>query len=234
MEPQGYVVIGLLVLACLVIYAFYDQMKMRQENMRKELEKLKFRNTDLETKQLKFALQPHTLNNILGNIKAMSNQISRSMDSLSSIMEYIFYHGDEHYASVEDEVDFIRSYLRLQDAFSKEINNTQLDLSLLDENNPNYSKKALPHLVTAYLIENAYKHGDVNHPDFLNIKLKLEEDFFEIEVRNKVRKNYVNHKTGIGLSNMKSRLKHLKDGKHTFVSDQIEDDYMVKLKIKLS
>lgn len=229
-----HVIIGLLFLIVVVAtYAFVDLQK-RQDNMRKELEKLKFRNTSLETNQLKFALQPHTLNNILGNIKAMSNQISRSMDSLSSIMEYIFYHGEEHYASVEDEVNFIRSYLKLQDAFSKEINNSKLDLSLLDENNMNYSKKVLPHLITAYLIENAYKHGDVNHPDFLNIKLILEDDFFEIEVRNKVRKNYVSHKTGIGLSNMKSRLRHLKDGKHTFSSEQIDDEYIVKLKIKLS
>jgi hypothetical protein len=182
---------------------------------------------------LKFALQPHTLNNILGNIKAMSNQISRSMDSLSSIMEYIFYHGDEHYASVEDEVDFIRSYLKLQDAFSKEINNTKLDLSLLDENNLNYSKKVLPHLITAYLIENAYKHGDVNHPEFLKIQIRLEENAFEIEVRNKVKKNYDNPKIGIGLSNMKSRLKHLKEGKHSFVSSKEEDEYIVNLKINL-
>lgn len=226
-------IIGVLVLLLLAFWFYNQDLQKRQENLRKEFEKLKMRNTSLETQQLKFALQPHTLNNILGNIKAMSNQISRSMDSLSSIMEYIFYHGDEHYASVEDEVDFIRSYLKLQDAFSKEINNAKLDLSLLDENNLNYSKKVLPHLITAYLIENAYKHGDVNHPEFLDIKLILDEEFFEIEVRNKVRKNYANPKTGIGLTNMKSRLKHLKEGKHNFRAEQVDDEYIVNLKIKL-
>ena len=233
MADWYWVVVSVLILFLLILFAGYNALQKRQDNLRKELEKLKSRNTSLETQQLKFALQPHTLNNILGNIKAMSNQISRSMDSLSTIMEYIFYHGDEHYASVEDEVDFIRSYLKLQDAFSKEINNTKLDLSLLDENNLNYSKKVLPHLITAYLIENAYKHGDVNHPEFLKIQIRLEENAFEIEVRNKVKKNYDNPKIGIGLSNMKSRLKHLKEGKHNFRAEQVDDEYIVNLKINL-
>lgn len=226
-------IIGVLVLLLLVILINNYDLQKRQENLRKEFEKLKMRNTSLETQQLKFALQPHTLNNILANIKAMSNQISRSMESLSSLLEYIFYHGEDHFASVEEEVEFIRGYLRLQDAFTKDINNVKLDLSLLDENNTNYSKSVLPHLITAYLIENAFKHGDVHHPEFLKIHIRLEENAFEIEVRNKVKKNYDNPKTGIGLSNMKSRLKHLKEGKHTFVSSQVEDEYTVNLKINL-
>lgn len=230
----SWILIGVLVLFCIIMIYSYVELNSRQENLRREFEKMKSKNTSLELQQLKFALQPHTLNNILGNIKAMSNQISRSMDSLSGMLEYIFYHGDEHYVSIKDEVDFIHSYIELQDAFLTEINNVHVNDALIDKDNSHYSKKVLPHLITAYLIENAYKHGDKNHPDFLKVILKLNDQFFEIQVTNKVRKNYANLKTGIGLSNMKSRLKHLKEGKHTFDIEEIDDEYRVKLKIKLS
>jgi LytS/YehU family sensor histidine kinase len=228
-----WIIVGVLVVSLFIAFAVYHDLQKRQENMRKELEKLKYRNTALETQQLKFALQPHTLNNILANIKAMSNQISRSMESLSAILEYIFYHGEDHFASIEDEIEFIKSYLKLQDAFTKEINNVQLDLSLLDENNQNYCKQVLPHLITAYLVENAFKHGDINHPEFLKISIELSENIFVIQVTNKIRRNYNPERTGIGLSNMKSRLKHLKEGKHQFSSDLIGEDYFVKLEINL-
>ena len=47
-----WIFVGVLALFLVVLYAFYDNLQKRQENMRKEFEKLKFRNTDLETQQL--------------------------------------------------------------------------------------------------------------------------------------------------------------------------------------
>lgn len=224
------------VASLLLTFVFWVQasdLKKRQENLRKEMEKLKFRNTDLETHQRKFELKPHTLKNILANIKAMSNQISRSMDSLSFLLEYIFENNENHFATVKDEVDFIKGYIVLQENFTVGIKNVQLDVSLIEGQNPFYEKPVIPHLITAYLIENAFKHGDSSHPEFLAITIKLQGDFFEIEVRNKVRKEYNSEHVGIGLSNMKSRLRHLKDGKHTYVASRIEDEYHVKLTLKL-
>lgn len=226
------VILVLVVVALIFSYSYYELQK-RFEKLERGQKKLIERNADLETHQLKFALQPHTLNNILANIKAMSNQISRSMESLSSMLEYIFYHGEDHFASVEEEVEFIRGYLRLQDAFSKEINNVQLNISGLDEYSSNYDKPAIPHLITAYLIENAFKHGDVNHPQFMSIRIELKDSLFIIEVKNKVRPNYTSEKKGIGLSNMQGRLRHLKEGKHKFTSSQVDNDYFVLLEISL-
>jgi len=233
MSEWYWVVISVLILFLLILLAGYNALQKRQDNLRKELEKLKYRNTDLETHQRKFELKPHTLKNILANIKEMSNQISRSMDSLSFLLEYIFENSEEHYTSIQNEVDFISGYITLQDNFTIGIKNATLDKSLLDDQNPYYQKKLIPHLVSAYLIENAFKHGDSSHPNFLNIQVKLQDNIFEIEVRNKIRKNYKPEKTGIGLSNMKSRLRHLNDGKYTYVHTQTDDEYTAKLMLIL-
>lgn len=227
------IVAGVSVLLLLYYLVSYQSLKKSQIHLRKEFEKLKFRNTDLETHQRKFELKPHTLKNILANIKEMSNQISRSMDSLSSLLEYIFENSEEHYASIQDEVDFIKGYITLQDNFTIGIKNAKFDESLLDEHNPNYHKKVIPHLVSAYLIENAFKHGDSSHPDFLYIQVKLDGDIFEINVTNKIRKNYTPQKVGIGLSNMKSRLRHLNDGKYKYECSQTEEEYKSKLILNL-
>jgi LytS/YehU family sensor histidine kinase len=155
------------------------------------------------------------------------------MDSLSELLEYIFYHGDEHLVSVENEVQFIKGYVQLQDVFTTDIDSIKLDLNHLDPNSKMYSERCIPHLITAYLIENAFKHGDINHPEFLTISVALSDNNFSIVVNNKTRKNYESQKTGIGLSNMQHRLKILKEGMYTFETNKQEDQFTASLTIKL-
>lgn len=71
----GFMWISIIVILVLVVVAliFYNyELQKRFEKLERGQKKLIERNADLETHQLKFALQPHTLNNILANIKAMS------------------------------------------------------------------------------------------------------------------------------------------------------------------
>ncbi len=228
-----HIVIGALTLVCSIfLYAYFDLQK-RQDNMRKELEKLKFRNTSLETHQLKFEFDSHTLKNMLAEIKAMSNQISRSIDALSGMLDYIYNHSADHFSSVEKEVEFVENYVKLKTISNFQTKNYEIVKVNLDESSPYFNSQSMPHLITTSLVENAFKHGDVQHPDFLKIRIHLDDNNFDIEVRNKVRKNYHNTHPGIGLENMKKRLRYLKDGKHKFESYQNDDEFVANLKINL-
>lgn len=232
---KGYVIVILVIagLIALIILALYFKTKKDMRRIMRRNADISAKNTSLEMHKLKYALQPHTLNNILANLKAMSNQISRSMDSLSELLEYIFYHGDEHLVSVEDEVQFIKGYVQLQDVFTTEIDSIHLDMNHVDTNSKMYSERCIPHLITAYLIENAFKHGDINHPEFLTISIALSDNNFSIVVTNKTRKNYESQKIGIGLSNMHHRLKILKEGRYTFETDKQEEQFTASLTINL-
>lgn len=232
---KGYVIVILVIagLIALIILALYFKTKKDMRRIMRRNADISAKNTSLEMHKLKYALQPHTLNNILANLKAMSNQISRSMDSLSELLEYIFYHGDEHLVSVEDEVQFIKGYVQLQDVFTTEIDSIHLDMNHVDTNSKMYSERCIPHLITAYLIENAFKHGDINHPEFLTISIALSDNNFSILVTNKTRKNYESQKIGIGLSNMHHRLKILKEGRYTFETDKQEEQFTASLTINL-
>jgi LytS/YehU family sensor histidine kinase len=232
---NGYVIVTLVIagLITLISVLLYFKTRGDMERIIRRNAEISAKNTSLEMHKLKYALQPHTLNNILANLKAMSNQISRSMDFLSELLEYIFYHGDEHLVSVKDEVQFIEGYVKLQDVFTSEIDSIKLDVNHVDKNSKMYTERCIPHLITAYLIENAFKHGDINHPEFLTISIALSDNNFSIVVTNKTRKNYESRQTGIGLSNMQHRLKILKEGLYTFETDKQEEQFTASLTIKL-
>jgi len=79
--------------------------------LQKENSKLQADNALIEAEKLKFQLEPHTLNNLLANLMAISSKLNRGMEALSEILEYIIYKGNAHFVSGEDEVTFIKKYL---------------------------------------------------------------------------------------------------------------------------
>lgn len=219
----------LLVMSVLAFYFFKTLERVKKRNI-----DLSVRNTSLEMHRLKYSLQPHTLNNILEHLQAMSSKINRSIDSLSKTLEYIFYHGEEHLVSIEEEVKFIENYVELQRVFITGIDSIDLNTDELNINSKKYTEQSIPHLITAYLIENAFKHGDTKHPDFLKVTIGSSDKEFFITVVNKIiKKNNSSARKGTGLINMRKRLKVLKEGKYTFETDQIDDDFVAKMIINI-
>lgn len=183
------------------------------------------KNISLEANRLKFILQPHTLNNILAQLKVFSNKLNRGMDFLSDNLEYIFYKGENHFVSLEDEIEFIKNYLALNGLFIRGIDAITIDDSRVDKNSNYYHIECFPHLITAYFLENAFKHGDTNHTDFLKVYLTLERDRFELTVINQIKVASYHKKSGVGLENMKSRLNLLMNGKFEIVQRCNENEY---------
>ena len=184
-----------------------------------------------EAERLKFQLQPHTLNNIMANLKMFANKLSKGMDSLSETLDYILYKGSNNLVSIQEELSFIKKYLALNDLFISEIDSIKFDYSQVDQRSKYYANPSIPHLITAYLIENAFKHGNQQHPDFLKIELILTDMTFAIIVVNKTRKKPSTGNGGIGLENMKKRLELLLPGKHEISRKFNDQEYISTLTI---
>jgi two-component system LytT family sensor kinase len=165
MENNAFLII---VLIAIGIWLYIKLKKARKERDEIAIENrnLIADNALLEAEHLKFQLQPHTLNNILANLKVIASKLNKGMDSLSETLDYILYKGNTHLVSVEDELNFIKKYLALNDLFTSEIDSIKTDNSQVKTTSKYYTTKCIPHLITAYFIENAFKHGDVNHPEF--------------------------------------------------------------------
>jgi LytS/YehU family sensor histidine kinase len=211
----------------------YKDEKSKRDKVIRENSRLLADNAKMEADDLKFQLQPHTLNNILASLKVLSNKLNRGMDSLSGILEYILYYGNTHFVSVADEIKYIRLYLGLNDLFINQIDSIKFDDSDVNKQSLLYNAKCMPHLVTAYFIENAFKHGDVNHPDFLKVKLYLDDRKFSINVTNKIKNRPSDNHKGLGLTNMKKRLDLLMPGKAELINQSNDQEYIASLVLQL-
>lgn len=213
----------------------YVKLKAERKNSEKlssENARLIANNAMLEADQLKYQLQPHTLNNILANLKVFSNKLSLGMDSLSDTLDYILYKGNMNLVSVKDELAFIDKYLKLNDLFINEIDSVTYDTSKVDISSKYFEEACIPHLITAHFIENAFKHGDINHPNFLDIKVLLSNNSFELFITNKVKLKTQKKAGGLGLNNMHKRLELLQIGTFKIEHGGTESDYYSKLNIE--
>ena len=228
----------LLILACIVVtlvcIRLFLKVKAAEKQWRTiadENYRLIADNALLEAEQLKFQLQPHTLNNILANLRSIANKLNKGMDSLSQTLDYILYKGKTHLVSVEDEINFIEKYLALNELFISEIDSIKFDDLKVAQNSKYYNSACVPHLISVYFIENAFKHGDIQHPEFLNIHLRLSEKTFEMNVKNRINNKPIKKNGGLGLSNMRKPLDLLTSGKYTYTikTDYTEQEYYATL-----
>lgn len=230
-----------LALAGLALWLFIKLRSARreQEQLRREKAQLVLARTELEaenalleTEHLKFQLQPHTLNNILANLKTIASKLSRGMEALSGTLDYILYKGRTHLVSVKDELDFIDTYLRLNDLFLTEIDAIVVDTAEVDRTSVYHTQACVPHLISAYFIENAFKHGDKDHPEFLRIRVKLDRELFQLHVTNRIRERPDDRLGGLGLSNMEKRLELLMAGRYRINTSTDQDEYHAILTIR--
>ncbi len=245
MDDLGGLVLLLLLLALpvlvVVLYTRLREARRVQERLRAEKEalinakaELEAENALLATEHLKFQLQPHTLNNILANLKTIASKLSRGMDSLSSTLEYILYKGRTHLVSVQDELGFIETYLRLNDLFLPEVDAIAIDTKEVDRSAPAYGQPSVPHLISAYFIENAFKHGDKDHPEFLRIRVKLNRQLFQLHVTNRIRQKPDGRLGGLGLANMEKRLELLMAGRYEVRTSSTQEEYHAILTIQFA
>lgn len=183
-----------------------------RDTLIKENAQLEVENALLQADNLKIQLEPHTMKNIMARLQAYASNLSYGMDTMMKTMDYVLYKGARHKVSVNEEVGFIQSYVDMQAILRKQREGLDVVTDGIDRSSRWYAQPCIPHLVTGYLLENAFKHGDVEHPDFLRVVITLTGDDFRLEVTNRIGRTKAQGSGGIGLKNMHDRLESLLDG----------------------
>ena len=221
-------------LSAIVIWLYFKltKEKKQKEIIAKENTKLLADNAMLEADHLKFQLEPHTLNNILAHLKLSASNLNKGMGSLSETLEYILYKGNNHLVCVQDELTFIQEYLRLNELFISELDAINVNYTQVDKNSKFYTFPCIPHLISAYFIENAFKHGEITTKASLRVSLKLTDKEFELTVINRIKQQPTNAKGGLGLNNMKKRLELLVGNKYEIINNSSENEFYSSVKIE--
>ena len=193
-------------------------------------------NLKTELSLLRSQASPHFMFNVLNNMVALarkkSDLLEPSLLKFSSLMRYMLYEVDEEKVSLEKEIEYLHSYIDLQQQrFGK---NVQINVSL-QEVDDNYEIE--PMLLIPF-VENAFKHGTgMIEEARITIQLTAEKDKLFFTVENKYDPSSIEIKdktSGIGLANVKRRLNLLYGNKQHLLITQKDNWFTASLQLNLN
>lgn len=227
----------LLVSASVLAIRFYRQKTRLQQEKQQLIRDLEIKHKAYEKQKsetLKFQLTPHAFRNTLSSLKFYTKTANQAVEHISEVLDYILYESNTQAVSIEQEFKFLEEYINLNKLHINKLNAITLK-NYIDDSHPLFRKPIIPPLVTAYFVENAFKHGDLNHEDSLIISLSIENNTFYYKVNNKIAiKSDTLKKGGIGQKNMAERLDLLYKDRYEISYDIRSDRYISILKMYLN
>ncbi len=216
----------LCILGTIQIIEHYRELKNKS---RKDL-----LSNEVELKALKNQFNPHFLFNTMNTLYGISLQhperTSDMIMKVSQLMRYQVVQGEREYVSLEDEVDFISSYVELE----RERVGYRCDIGFTFSSDKENSYEIAPMLLIAF-IENAFKHGTATvEKCFVKINISVESNKLRLVVENSVpNKKKEISSNNIGLQNTKDRLDILYPKRHSLEINNTDNLYLVILTFDL-
>lgn len=238
-----YLMNSLLLISCIlpsliIIYILWlknTSLKKEQHTAIKKINELESQLSGYELRNIDSRLNPHLLKNILNSIQSHAYQTYYSIDKLSNVLDYFLYESRKNFVSPKDEIEFTKNLI--------EINKIKLsplfELNVkykIDESDPIYTQEVLAPLISIDLIENAFKHADLQSGDsFISIVIELKDSQFSIIVSNKIAHQHFLKKgnSGIGSQALQSRLNILYQDRYQLEKKRSDNVYIVRLKLNL-
>jgi len=195
----------------------------------------RFLQTQLELKKeelkfLKMQIHPHllfnTLNTLYGFALKKADETPEMILKLSNLLDYILYQINKPFVSLKDEIGHIRDYVALEKM--RFHNSLKIEI---DSNNANGNLKIAPMLLLPF-VENSFKHGAIIDKLLeINIIIKSNKSNIEFIISN-THNSEKQMNQGIGLKNIKKRLKMLYPNRYTLVINNSDDYFKVVLKLQ--
>ena len=202
--------------------------------MEKDLSKS---NADLQF--LRSQINPHFLFNTLNTIyaSALDEEAKRTAKCLQMLGDMMRFMLDENMADhipLQKEINYIKNYVALQQLRLPLSDKMVIDLLISSDDEDH---RIAPMLMIP-LIENAFKYGiSMQEPTHIHIDLSVDKGILKLEVRNSIHYNKTtegeNAPSGIGLSNIRSRLELIYPGSYQFSTGQADGQYIAQLAINL-
>lgn len=202
---------------------------IRDEHRMKELEKHTLQ-TELE--YLKHQINPHFFMNTLNNIHALidldTEKAKETVLELSKMMRYVLYDATQPTLPLAKEIAFLDNYIGLMKL--RYTDQVEIGVSLPEEI-PNIQ---IPPLLFISFLENAFKHGiSYRRKSFIHLSMEVKENEIECLVINSSFNNATEQHKGIGLENVKKRLRLLYDNDYTLDIQSENNEYRVLLIIPI-
>lgn len=211
-----------------VVRQWFSAEEVKEEVTRQQLQ------TELDL--LKTQVNPHFLFNTLNSIYSLAiannQKTADSVMKLSRIMRYTLEECQANNVELQQEIDFINSYIELQKI--RLTNNN----SIRFQTNGDISMARIAPFVFIPFIENAFKYGISTHrSSFIIACIEADKNKLTFTCVNNFQTGSVTHKTdstGMGISNTRRRLELLYPKKHELNISSNDNRFSVSLTINLN
>ncbi|MBF7091177.1 histidine kinase [Flavobacterium sp. ALJ2] len=227
----------ILLLVALIGYIVYQLVQSRKakEIAEKNFYLLEMKVNDLQLETLESKLNPHLFKNILNSIQSHAYQTYFALDKLANVLDYILYESKKKLVTPKEEIEFALNLIEINKIKISPLFELKVK-TIIGEDEKLYEQPLLAPLISIDLIENAFKHADIQNADaFISIIFELKDNHFSLTVSNKIsdKKALKKERSGIGNATLEQRLKIIY--KNQFKLDKFveNDTYIAHLKINL-
>ena len=194
-----------------------------------------------ELQFLKKQIRPHFLFNTLANLQVLSQRRSEKVPDLigelSHLLRHLVYRTNERLVSLEEELTFIESYIKLQLLQLSKGTDFRFEM----KGKPRAEHRIAP-MILLLFVENCFKH--YNSKDvtgkFIHIYFCIDGDILEAEISNSYKANHRNEGNfdkkrtgGLGLISARENLDLIYKDRYTIDIKGEEKVFMVQLKVPL-
>jgi len=188
-----------------------------------------------EVNNLKSQIAPHflfnTLNNLYGLAVDKSDRLPDLMLRLSDLLRHSLYETQKPLVPLNEELNVLKSYIQLESVRLED------DLKLAFDNTvPEDTQHQIAPLILIVFMENAFKHAKLVKSAAVDIYIKttLENNCFNLTIRNNYNQEKESSANGIGLINVKRRLEVLYPGwQHQLTISKDDIFYTINLQLEL-
>lgn len=205
-ESLTYVIVAIVI--TLLVNSIYTSIEFFNYWRKTLKEKEEFKRTSLsaEFEALKNQVNPHFLFNSLNTLSSLIDENPRQanefVQKLSSVYRYVLAHRDKETVLLQEEVEFIKSYIFLNKIRFGDNLTTAIDI------NEECFALHIPTLTLQMLVENAIKHNVISSQKPLHITIGCKDGYIEVS-NNLQPKLMLAESSGIGLNNIIERYKFL-------------------------
>lgn len=226
-----------LVLASLVFWLVFRLFESEKKKNKAE-EKfylLEMKINDLQLETLESKLNPHLFKNILNSIQSHAYQTYFALDKLANVLDYILYESQKKLVTPKEEMEFAMNLIEINKIKVSPLFELNVKTKI-KESEALFEQNLVAPLISIDLIENAFKHADLQSADaFISVLFEFKDNCFYLTVSNKIseKKALKKERSGIGAATLEQRLKIIY--KNNFKLDRFVEDnvYIAHLKIDL-
>jgi signal transduction histidine kinase len=208
----GGLYLGLIVATLIVVGAhallYYQDVKtgeIAQVELKAQLAQAKLQ-------ALKMQIHPHFLFNTLHSISSLVlDEPARASDMLARLGDFLrltLDHSDHQIVPLKEEIEFLRCYLEIEQVRFADRLTVEFQIQ------PATLSAQVPHMILQPVVENAVRYAIAPRaaPGWIKVAAKRVEGLLRVEVTDDgpgIQANGLSEKSGLGLSNIRSRLHQL-------------------------